>query len=89
MHKLIPSLSLLLLASGCARTVCRTGNLLCYYESSAEVVTCTYDGVSVTTAEGECKTMWALYEALCDAGYHDTLDEVDEGTVCEPADTGG
>lgn len=90
MFRLIPPLSLipLLLATACARTVCNTGMLVCT-GCDGEVVTCTYDGVSATSSECECGAKIALYEALCDAGYHDTLDEVIEGAVCETADTGG
>jgi hypothetical protein len=86
--KLIPPLSLILLATGCGRTVCRPGNLICY-PCPGEVVTCTYDGVSATSSECECGAKIALYDALCEAGSHATLDDVIEGAVCEPADTGG
>lgn len=80
---------LLLLASGCGQTVCNLEGVMCTDEYCAGEVTCTYDGVSVTHSGCECGAKVALYEALCDAGSDATLDEVDEGMVCSPADTGG
>ena len=88
MFKLISPLSLILLASGCAQKVCNLEGVSCSDDCVGEV-TCTYDGVSATDSYCECGAKVALYEALCDAGSDATLDEVDEGMVCEPADTGG
>lgn len=52
-------------------------------------VTCTYDGVSVTTESCfGCQTRLALFDELCAQGRTDSRAEVDASMVCEPADTG-
>ena len=49
-------------------------------------VTCSFDGVSETRLScGDCQAREALYLTLCEVGTTATADEIEMGTVCEPA----
>jgi hypothetical protein len=78
-------------ATGCAgeATVCEATERYACDQCYGNVYTCSYDGVSLTTRACEgCQARLDLYRELCAQGRTETRAEVDEGMVCEIADTG-
>lgn len=76
---------------GCAEdpSVCDSVEGEFCYQCNDGAVTCTYDGVSVTTEACDgCQTRLALFDELCAMGRTESRAEVDASMVCEPADTG-
>ncbi len=59
-------------------------------ECADGVVTCSFDGVEATEmSSGGCQAQSALYDELCEAGSTATVEEVDEGRVCEEVEDTG
>ena len=75
----------LLLVSACEpepNTVCNLEGMGCD-ECLDGVVECSYAGVAATEPSCQgCQAQFSLYDALCDAGFTETIEEVDDAMVC-------
>lgn len=75
---------------GLATTGCRPNRQDCNAwtlcpECVTVVVQCSYDGVDVVSEScpDGCQAKAALYTELCDLGYIESREEVEEGMICE------
>lgn len=79
-------------ACSAPRTLCNAAEGESCYGCPAEAgfETCSFEGIEATVESCDgCMARWALFEKLCETGSTATVEEVEEGIVCEEVDTGG
>ena len=90
--RLLPILPLAVLIGGCAPS----GSRICAYVEGQGCdscldgeVTCTFDGMSRTKPScGGCQAELSLYLALCEANSTASVEEIQDGMVCEEIEPG-